>query len=207
MSVEEILEVIEAIPKFIKYVYPGYLTIYTYLFLRGKTMKDSSSVIVKAIALSYFYILIINAAAEVIDLSFVKVSRELKENIGLLMVSIIFAFVCYWGVTHKQTRGILEKINIHTTFYDNEIEMLANFNEGAWLCVYLNNDEIVYEGSLGEKELDEEKRKYITLDAFYKYYLDNNGKPKEPYVEDHEGEYEETVLIFYDDIKRIEKRN
>ena len=70
----------------------------------------------------------------------------------------------------------------------------------------MKDDEVVYEGSLGYKELEEDRRKYICLNAYYKYFLDKHGKPKEPYVEDHENEQEQTVLIFYDSIKRIEKR-
>ena len=84
--------------------------------------------------------------------------------------------------------------------------MLADFDKGAWLCVYLKNDNVVYEGSLGMKELEDGKRKYICLTNYYKYILDDNGMPIEPYIEDHGDCCDEIVLIFYDDIKRIEKR-
>ena len=56
-------------------------------------------------------------------------------------------------------------------------------------------------------ELESDKRQYICLNSYYKYFLSKKGKPKEPYIEDHENEPEETVVIFYDDIKRIERRN
>ena len=64
----------------------------------------------------------------------------------------------------------------------------------------------MYEGSLGDKELEPERRQYICLNGYYKYVLDSKGKPEDPYIEDHEKEPEETVMIFYDSIKRIEKR-
>ena len=102
---------------------------------------------------------------------------------------------------------IFSLLNINTTFYDNEIEALSNYNEGAWICVYLKNDTVVYEGSVGMKELEEEKRKYICLNSYYKYLLNENGKPIEPYIEDHADNPNESVMIFYDDIKIIEKRD
>ena len=85
--------------------------------------------------------------------------------------------------------------------------MLADFNEGAWLVVYLKDDDVVYEGALGPKELEAERKRYICLNGYYKYFLGEDGKPVEPYIEDYEKNTKETVMIFYDSIKRIEKRD
>lgn len=186
---------------------------YTYLFLRGKTIKDNSYIIMKSIAISYIYLWVlewikdIECLNNIEDIIFKSVPYELKQSICLVILGIVFPYVFYRIITLKKTQTFLSKLKIQTTFYDNEIEMLAEFNEGAWLCVYLNNDEVVYEGSLGNKELDDDKRKYICLNSYYKYLLDEEGKPKDPYIEDHEKEPEETVMIFYDSVKRIEKRN
>ena len=167
---------------------------------------------IKAIAISYLYIILIEWLGNISWISgvqnriFSRASYEIKLNTSLLLVSIIFAYVAYRLVISKRLNWILGKLKVNTTFYDNEMEVLADFDKGAWLCVYLKDDEVVYEGSLGYKELEEDRRKYICLNAYYKYFLDKHGKPKEPYVEDHENEQEQTVLIFYDSIKRIEKR-
>ncbi|MCI8374847.1 MAG: hypothetical protein HFI29_05340 [Lachnospiraceae bacterium] len=212
MSADDILKIIQGIPEYIKYIYPGYLTVYAYYFLRGKTLKDSNYILIKAITISYLYIILIEGIGNISWISiavnwiFSNASYEIKLNMSLLLVSIIFAYVAYRLVVSKKLNKVLGKLKINTTFYENEMEVLADFDKGAWLCVYLKDDEVVYEGSLGYKELDEDKRKYICLNAYYKYFLDKNGKPKEPYVEDYENEQEQTVLIFYDSIKRIEKR-
>ena len=95
---------------------------------------------------------------------------------------------------------------IYTTFSDDEFDILTDYNKGAWLVVYLNNEDVVYEGSLGFRELEGGKRKYIILKAYYKYKLDVKGKPIEPYIEDYDTDYSKMVTIYYDDIKRIEKR-
>lgn len=213
MNADEILKIIQSLPEYIKYIFPGYLSMYTYLFLRGKTIKDNSYIIMKSIAISYIYLWVlewiknIECLNNLEDIIFESVPYELKQSICLVILGIVFPYVFYRIITLKKTQTFLSKLKIQTTFYDNEIEMLAEFDEGAWLCVYLNDDEVVYEGSLGNKELDDDKRKYICLNSYYKYLLNEEGKPKEPYIEDHEKEPEETVMIFYDSVKRIEKRN
>jgi hypothetical protein len=213
LNADEILKIIQSLPEYIKYIFPGYLSMYTYLFLRGKTIKDNSYIIMKSIAISYIYLWVlewikdIECLNNIEDIIFKSVPYELKQSICLVILGIVFPYVFYRIITLKKTQTFLSKLKIQTTFYDNEIEMLAEFNEGAWLCVYLNDDEVVYEGSLGNKELDDDKRKYICLNSYYKYLLDEEGKPKDPYIEDHEKEPEETVMIFYDSVKRIEKRN
>lgn len=213
MNADEILKIIQSLPEYIKYIFPGYLSMYTYLFLRGKTLKDNSYIIMKSIAISYIYLWILEWIKDIkwlnnIDDSIFKsVPYELKQSICLVILGIVFPYVFYRIITFEKTQTFLSKLKIQTTFYDNEIEMLSDFDKGAWLCVYLNDDEVVYEGSLGNKELDDDNRKYICLNSYYKYLLNKEGKPKEPYIEDHEKEPEETVMIFYDSVKRIEKRN
>lgn len=207
MNADDILKIIRAIPEYIVYVYPGYLTVYIYFFLRGKTLKDNNYIFLKAIAISYIHIAIIDWLKDIVDMSFLPVSQLLRENIFLILLAGIFAYIGYMITISKSVQKVLRCLNIRTTFHENEIEVLADFNKGAWLCIYLKDDDVVYEGSLGYKELEDEKRQYICLNAYYKYFLDNDGKPREPYAEDHEGNYNETVLIFYDSIKRIEKRD
>ena len=213
MSADEILTIVDALPEYIKYIYPGYLSMYTYLFFRGKTLKDNNYAFIKAIAISYIYIWIITWLKQwlwlksVVNAVFLNAPYELKQNACLIVLSISLSYVFYRIVISEKTGNVLSFFNINTTFYDNEIEMLANFNEGAWLCVYLKDDNVVYEGSLGTKALEEDRRQYICLNSYYKYVLGKNGKPKEPYIDDHEDNQNETVLIFYDSIKRIEKRD
>lgn len=198
MTSDEIIKIIDAIPKYIQYIYPGYLTIYSYYFFKGRSLKDTKAVIIKAIAISYIYITFLENF---------NVRSALYENIFLLILAIVCSFITYTITQSDFTLTVLNFFGIRTTFYEDEFESLAGVDRGAWVCVYLNNDSVVYEGSVGYKEMEEEKRKYISLDAYYKYYLDSNGSPSEPYIEDHEGNYNETVVIFYEDIKRIEKRD
>lgn len=207
MNADDILKIIKAIPEYIIYIYPGYLTVYLYYFFRGRTLKDNSYIFVKTVAISYIHIATMEWIRSQIVINFLPISYGLKENIALITIAVLWAYAGYRVAVSKKIQNLFKSLKIKTTFHDNEIEVLADFSKGAWLCVYLKDDKVVYEGSLGHKELEEGKQKYICLNGFYKYFLDKNGKPKEPYIEDYEGNYKETVLIFYDSIKRIEKRN
>lgn len=213
MDADGILKIIKALPEYIRYIYPGYLSIYVYLFLRGKTIKDNNYIFVKATAISYIYLWLIEWLKHIdwlkgiVNSCFLNAPYELKESVCLIIISVLIAYIFFLMAVSKRTGQVLGLFGINTTFYDNEIEMLAEFNEGAWLCVYLNDDKIVYEGSLGCKEMEDDRRKYICLNSFCKYFLNKQGKPREPYIENHAGEPNEVVMIFYDSIKRIEKRN
>lgn len=212
MNADDILKIIETIPEYIKYIYPGYLTIYIYFFLRGKTLRDNNYIFLKSVAISYIFLSLIESISstklfQMLNARLTAISYSMKLNVALIILSLIFSYFAYRITISSKTIKYLSFLKINTTFYDNEIEAISNFDEGAWICVYLKNDDVVYEGSIGAKELDDEKRKYICLNSYYKYLLNDNRKPIEPYIEDHADNPNESVMIFYDDIKRIEKRD
>lgn len=198
MSSEDIIGIIDAIPQYIKYLYPGYITIYVYTFFRAKHISDSTSVVIKALALSYVYSVIIDRMC---------LPSELYVNLMLILLAVGVAYMAYLVTKSEYTLHILQELDIETSFYDNEIEALQNVETGTWLVLYLNNDDVVYEGWLHHKELEEGCRKYLVLSSYRKFLLDENGKPVNPYIEDNDNNKGEEVIIFYDDIKRIEKRD
>lgn len=157
MKVDDILKIIESIPEYITYIYPGYLSIYCYFFLRGKTLKETNAIVVKALAISYIYIIFLDA---------LKIESTIVKNMIYISVAIVCPYIVYRVARSKFIIAIFEFLKINTTFYDNEMETLAEFDRGAWVVVYLKNDDIVYEGALGLKELEEEKRQYISLNKY-----------------------------------------
>ena len=129
MNADEILKIIQSLPEYIKYIFPGYLSMYTYLFLRGKTLKDNSYIIMKSIAISYIYLWILEWIKDIkwlnnIDDSIFKsVPYELKQSICLVILGIVFPYVFYRIITFEKTQTFLSKLKIQTTFYDNEINI------------------------------------------------------------------------------------
>lgn len=198
MAADDVIKIIDSIPQYIRYVYPGYVAMYIFSFLRGKTLLETKAVIVKAIAISYIFTVIS---------SVFSLKTEIGENAVLIVMAVAFPYAAYRIGKSQWVKEWFKRLKINTTLWENEMESLAGDDNKAWLVVYLKDDIVVYEGSLGDKELEAGRRQFITLEAYYKYYVDEDGKPKEPYIEDHEGNYEEKVVIFYDNIKRIEKRD
>ena len=105
MNVEDILFIIDAIPSYIKYIYPGYLSMYIYWFLRGKTLKDNNYVIIKSIAISYVYISIIHGFSNIEFTSCFTNSNsllfryEILINVILILASVIFPYILYRAIT------------------------------------------------------------------------------------------------------------
>lgn len=195
MSADDILKILDSISKYVIYFYPGYLTIYVYYFLKAKTLKDGKSVVWKAIAISFLYKLCLDK---------LPVSSELSYHFWMILVSVIVPYFAYLLQKSETIIDVFDFLDISTRFEDNEIDILDNGEMSAWVRVYIQDENIVYEGFLGDKELESGKRQFISLKKYRKYMLDDNGKPKEPYIENHNTD-DDVVVIFYDKIKIIEK--
>lgn len=118
MNADDILRIVDALPEYVKYIYPGYLSIYVYLFFRGKTLRDNNYIFVKAIAISYIYIWLVNWIGEserlrrIMNVVFLGAPRELKQNICLLIVSVGVAYIFYRITISHKICEILERLKI-----------------------------------------------------------------------------------------------
>ena len=196
MTVDDILKLLDSVSQYIVYVYPGYITIYVYLFFRAKSIQDSKGVILKSIAISFLYKLCLDKF---------NIDSEIYYHTCMIALSITVPYLA-WRLQNSETvADVFDVLDIKTRFEDNEIQILDNGEKSAWVRVYLNNSDIVYEGYLGERELEEGKRQFIMLKKYKKYTLNKNGCPIKPYIEKNKYD-EDKVLIFYESINRIEKR-
>lgn len=194
MNADEILRVLDSLAKYIVYIYPGYITIYLYRFFRAKCADGNKEIVFKSIAISFLYKLVLDKTLS---------ETEITYHFWMIVISVIVPYIAYQAQKSIVVQSILEILGINTRFEENEIEILDNGKYSAWVKVYLKEDNIVYEGFLGETEMESGKRQFIILKKYRKYILNKSGHPK-PYIEEHEHD-EDKVLIFYDDVKRIEK--
>lgn len=195
-NMEQLIAVIDALPEYLKYVYPGYISIYLYMFFKAKTVSETKGILLKSVVISYLYVTAIDQ---------LSIASQLYENFWLILISVVFAYIAYLFTKSDYTRVVLDTMNVQTTFYENEMDALLGDDSGAWLCVYIKDENLVYEGWLHYDEM-EAPRKYISLTNYRKYMLDEDGSPRKRYIEEHDNDHEEEVLIFWDEIKRIEKR-
>ncbi|WP_277407859.1 hypothetical protein [Lacrimispora xylanisolvens] len=91
MTAKDISEIIAGIPYYITYIYPGYLTMYMYFFLRGKTLKDTNYIFIKVIGISYVYLGILEWIKKV-DFTWLPLPIQLKQDIALIVISLLVAY-------------------------------------------------------------------------------------------------------------------
>lgn len=217
MSSEEILKIINIIPQYIQYLFPGYLTIYLYLFFRSLTLKEEKGLFIKSIAISYVYVVLMNetvkplvryAFSDKVISAFLKYKAVLEIGF-LIIISVVIAWISYKVISAKSTAEHFRKWGIKTAITTNEIEQLEleATEESIWVCVYLKASDIVYEGYIVNKELEADRRMFLCLSKYRKYQLDDDGNPKKPYIEDHGNNEKEKVIIYYQEISIIEKRD
>lgn len=196
MTVDDFLKILDSIANYIVYFYPGYLTIYVYYFLKAKTLKDEKGIVAKSVVISFLYKTCLDR---------LNINLEMTYHVLMLCSSVIVPYIAILIQESDALKDLFEFLKIRTSFKDNEIDILDNGDFSPWLKIYMQNEKIVYEGFLGSKELEEGKRQFISLKKYRKYVLDAEGKPKEPFIEKHNTDDE--VIIFYDEIKLIEKIN
>ena len=56
VSPDDIIKIINEIPRYICYIYPGYITLYLYYYFQSLTLEDTTGKLLKSIAVSYFYV-------------------------------------------------------------------------------------------------------------------------------------------------------
>lgn len=202
MDSETLTTLLDALPKYISLFYPGYITMYLYFFFEGRNFKDSSWGIAKAVFISYFY----NVLSKEI-MRKMGYSSDFALNILLVIISAITGIIAAKIKDSKIFEKILETIKGDTVFRENEFEILRNEDRSAWVCIYIKNTNLVYEGSLREVNLESKNEKYICLSGYYKYKINERGKPILPYILNLADNNEEKVVIRYSDIAMIEKRD
>lgn len=198
MTADDILKIFDAIPNYIIYIYPGYIAQYVYFYLKGKNLPDTKITFIKSVGFSYL----------IITIAKLKVNFEnghgILENIAYILLASLGAW--FFCEIMKKLDKWNEKSGKGAFFYDNEFDALSQYDKGAWIAVYLNNDDIVYEGKLALKSIDKNSdgRNYITLKEYEKYKVKAGSKYMiEDYSESKD--YDAEVVIYYADIKRVEK--
>ena len=58
MSLEELQVLIDSIPQYICYIYPGYITLYLYFYFHSLTLDETKAKVIKSIIISYIYIIL-----------------------------------------------------------------------------------------------------------------------------------------------------
>ena len=209
---EEIKSIIEMLPVYLCYIYPGYITMFLFYYFRALTLGDTKAKIIKSIVISYLYIILTeNFIIPQINTYLCKKVANNYDSLGfnliLIGLSVIVPYAIYMFLfKNRLMEKISKKVGIDTTLDRNEIDMLQRkYDQPIWIYVYLKNGNIMYEGSLTEKELEEGRVKFFCLSKYRKNLLKTNGKIK--ILDDYGDDAKQKVLIYFDQISHFEIAN
>nr|DAV95048.1 MAG TPA: hypothetical protein [Bacteriophage sp.] len=214
MSADDIIKIIDEIPKYICYIYPGYITMYLYYYFHSLTLEDTTGKLLKSIAISYFYVVIIKWMFGLVNrIPFINIIDDVNGvlfNIFLIIFSITVP--CIVNLLEKSdkfdkdAKKIKSILKINTSFAKNEIEVIQKkYNDTIWIYVYMKDSNLMYEGSLTEKELEDCRTKFFCLSKYRKYLLQKDGRKKK--LKDYSDDEKEKVLIYFEQISHFEIAN
>ncbi len=206
----EFIDFLKALPEYLKYIYPGYITMYLYYFFRGYSFEDNKRVVIKSLVISCILNEINNLLFALADKLNQTMANNIKgvifENGSLIILSVLIAFLAY-EFTRCIWIGILfKKIDIETSLCTNEFAHLEKKNAYCPLLmiVYLKNQNIAYEGILSSYEIENSGNRYIILERYSKYKVDSNNGRLNYNTEDNREKEEKKVILYFDEILHIE---
>lgn len=211
MSLEELQVLIDSIPQYICYIYPGYITLYLYFYFHSLTLDETKAKVIKSIIISYIYIILDKA---IIGLLNKFLPTELNANINgiafnalLILASVLIPYIIYLIETKSSFfEKAKSRLSIKTSFSKNEIEVLQKkYSDTIWIYVYMRDGNIMYEGSLTEKELELGRTQFFCLSKYRKYIINSKGKKAK--LADYSNDDKEKVLIYFDRISHFEIAN
>lgn len=167
--IQEILQILE---QYFIYLYPGFVTIFIYLFTKAKSMKMDKILIISSIVISYVYVLIYRLIKGYNGLSDFKGD----DYVIILLISILCPLIWHLISRSKWIEPVLNSININTTIENNVwdyIHYRDKDKKGIVLKVFLDDKDIMYEGSLRYHESDTTKKQTICLSGYRRYVKEN----------------------------------
>lgn len=194
--VRNIIGVLEA---YFIYVYPGFVTIMIFHFSRAKGTKMNKSTLGICVVISYVYILVYKFFCK----------REVSQffygdYVVMLIISIVLPIIWNNVSRLKFTENLLKKIGLNTTIEDNVwdyIKYRDKEKKGISVKVFLDNKDLMYEGSLRYHESDMEKEPTICLSGYRRYIKENGRYSKK---QDYNNDNSRWVLINIREITRSE---
>ena len=174
-SSNEFVDIILFLARHFYYIYPGFITIVWYGFLKSRDFKESKEIIVKCMIISFVYV---HFVLPLIDMSLFaatnsifKTSFKTDENkdLVLLVISVIFPYLWWRIQDSKPCRKILDILNIPTSIYDNPFDFAFSKEPHVWVSAYMDDKGIMYEGYLRHYVSDLDKMQYIMISNYKRH--------------------------------------
>lgn len=195
-----IKDVLDSLTLYFVYFYPGIISMFVYRFVRGRSIVEDKITLIKGITISYIYVTIMTflLRKSVGDFSVV-------EHFFLLLISIVTPILWNGSIKSKKFRNVLDWLKIDTEISDNLMDLVkskeTDTKKGIVLKVFLDKQDLMYEGKLREHESDINKSQVICLSGYRRYVKKDNVFSVK---NDYSGDNSRWVALKSDDITRIE---
>ena len=198
VTAEQINEILQLIKDYFIYIYPGFITFVIYRFAMARNIDDSKNTIIKSIIISYIYVEILSWFTKMDPLDFGKC-----QHIILAVIAFVVPIVFNVVIKQEWIKVPLRWIGLDTEFYDNQMDILFRKENGSvWVRVYLDEQNIMYEGSLRNYESDLSKEQCVILSGYRMHVLDDKKELILKY--DYENDHKQWVRILQSNITRME---
>lgn len=202
MTPDNIMKIIDMIPNLTIYFLPGFLFFRIIQYqLSYKHIEKKSEYICYVVTSSIFIKL-----AEYIS---IKVTGQAdiysgEFCLGLIIISILLGYFVGQFLNRPISTEILKKLRIYRTNGASVFADIKDIENGTWVCIYLNNTPIVYDGALREIEYaNSYDETFVILSNYITYpYMKRCNLHKELYREEREDH--RWVALRVKDVSRIE---
>lgn len=205
---EIITDILQILNNYITYIYPGLVSIFVYKYLEGKKIEENNIIVIKSISISYLYMVFLQKVIQ-LDLNIPELTKILP-HVVLLIVSIVLPIILYKIVNAKWFEKIQKKLKISTRRSSNPIEIALAKGETPWVCVYMDELGIMYEGYIRNYVKDVDRLTYLMLSQYKISKLDvNTNKYEQTYPASIQGTVSDVskkdwVILYFEHITRIE---
>lgn len=192
-------DILNVMEKYFMYIFPGAITVFIYHFSKARETKLNKSTLCICVIISYIYNMFYKSIANksTFDYTFL--------DCGIIFLfSIFLPLIWFWISKMRLFQCALNKIGFNTSLEDSAwdyIQCRAKKKEGIVLKIFLDEKNIMYEGSLRYRESDLNKEQIICLSG-YRRYVKKSGKYKVSV--DYNNDNSRWVLINIKDITRAE---
>lgn len=201
MKAEDILNIIDILPKLIIYFLPGFVFIKAIQYQFPSKKEENKSAYIYYIVLSFILISIGRIGSKKF-LGYEDIYTS-EFTIGIMILSIGLGYLIGQFLKSEKSIDILRKLNIYRTNSSSIFADIKDAGNGTWIKVYLNNEDIVYSGALKEFENSYDyDNTFIILSEYISYVSKKSKLDKRLLVENREKT--KWVAIRVKDISRIE---
>lgn len=199
-TIQGIKELIEIIRRYIIYVYPGFITLVIYRFAISKSVEENRNTFIKSIIISYLYTLPFLLVFKIEPTEF-----KFWNHIIIILISVMIPIS--WNLIVRQSwfNRMIKKLGIRTEIYDNLLDiMFYKENATVWVRAYMDEQKVMYEGSLRHYESDINRKQQVILSGYRMYNYNESTKKYDMKVFDYANDQKQWVRIVEDNITRME---